>query len=118
MNGRLMELLLKSEVEKLSEENKRLYKFIVKNEDLLAQQAETADQFRKLLVEKSPYILASYHFHIPFAKVFQLMNEIEAELNLRLEARCKQVKWIDMTDRFFKTSNGKSDKKVFLFLIQ
>lgn len=116
MNGRLMEFLLKSEVEKLSEENKRLYKFIVENEDLLAQQADTADQFRKLLVEQSPYILASRYFDIPFAKVFQQMNEIENELNIRVEKRCKQAKWIDMTDRFTNTSIGKREKKLFLFI--
>lgn len=116
MNGRLIELFLKSEVEKLSEENKRLYKFIVKNEDLLAQQADTADQFRELLVEQSPYILASRFFDIPYAKVFQQMNEIESELHIRVEKRFKQIKWIDMTDRFFKNSIGVSDKKMFLFL--
>ena len=116
MNGRLMEFLLKSEVEKLSEENKRLYKFIVENEDLLAQQADTADQFRKLLVEQSPYMLASRYFDIPFAKVFQQMNAIENELNTRVEKRCEQAKWIDMTDRFPNTSIGKREKKVYLFI--
>lgn len=116
MNERLIELFLKSEVEKLPEKNKRLYKFIVKNEDLLAQQAETADQFRGLLVEKSPYILASRYFDIPFAKVFLQMNEIEHELNTRVEKRCQQAKWIDMTDRMFINSIGESDKKMFLFI--
>ena len=116
MNGRLMELLLKSEVEKLSEENKRLYKFIVENEDLLAQQADTADQFRELLIEQSPYLLASHYFGIPFATVFLQMNEIETELNIRLEKRCEQAKWIDMTERFFKNSIGESEKKMFLFM--
>ena len=116
MNGRLMEFLLKSEVEKLSEENKRLYKFIVENEDLLAQQADTADQFRELLVEQSPYLQASHYFGIPFAKIFQQMNEIETELNIRVEKRCEQAKWIDMTDRFFKNSIGANEKKIFLFM--
>ncbi|MDX1770567.1 MAG: hypothetical protein R3328_03445 [Planococcaceae bacterium] len=116
LNGRLIELFLKSEVEKLSEENKRLYKFIVKNEDLLAQRAETADQFRKLLVEKSPYILASRYFDIPFAQVFLQMSEIENELNIRVEKRCQQAKWIDMTDRMFKNSIGESHKKMFFFI--
>ena len=116
MNGRLMEFLFKSEVEKLSEEKKSLYKFIVKNEDLLAQQADTADQFRRLLVDQSPYRLASRYFEIPFAKVFQQMNEIETELNIRVEKRCEQAKWIDMTDRFSNTSIGKREKKVFLFI--
>jgi len=116
MNGRLIEFLLKSEVEKLSEENKKLYKFIVENEDILAQQADTADQFRKLLVEQSPYLLASRYFDIPFAKIFQQMNEIENELNIRVEKRCEQVKWIDMTNQFTNTSVGKREKKVFLFI--
>lgn len=116
MNGRLMEFLLKSEVEKLSEEKKSLYKFIVENEDVLAEKADTVDQFHQLLVQQSPYKLASRYFNIPYFTIFQKMNEIETELNINVEKRYEQSKWIDMTDHFFKNSIDESDKKLFLFL--
>ena len=116
MNERLLEFLLKSEVEKLSEEKKSLYKFIVENEDLLAQQADTVNQFHQLLVHQSPYKLASRYFNIPYSIVFQLMNEIETELNINVEKRYEQSKWIDMTDRFSHRSIGAGERKVFLFI--
>lgn len=116
MNERLMEFLLRSEVEKLSQEKKKLYKFIIKHEDLLAQQAETADQFRHLLVVHSPYSLASRYFELPVEKVMQTMNNIEAELNERIEQRCSKVEWIDYTDHFIQNAGTSDDKRVYLFV--
>lgn len=116
MNERLMEFLLRSEVEKLSAEKRKLYKFIIKHEDLLAQQAETADQFRHLLVVHSPYELAGRYFDLPVVKVMQAMEKIESELNDRIEQRCSRVKWIDYTDHFSQIAGDSGDKRVFLFL--
>lgn len=116
MNERLMEFLLRSEVEKLTQEKKKLYKFIIKHEDLLAGQAETADQFRHLLVVHSPYELAGRYFDVPVEKVMQAMDKIEAELNEKIEQRCSRVKWIDYTDHFPQTAGALDDKRVYLFV--
>lgn len=116
MNDQLMEFLLRSEVAKLPEEKKRLYQFIVDAEDSLAQQADNADEFHQLLVKHSPYNLAVRHFKLSYKKVAQLMNDIEAELNKKIEIRCKKVEWIDYTDQFVKLSAGDNRKQVFLFI--
>lgn len=116
MNDRLMEFLLKSEVAKLPEEKKRLYQFIVDTEDSLAQRADTADEFHRLMVKHSPYDLASRYFKIPFEKVAELMNDLEAELNEKIEIRYKKVKWIDYTDQFIGPAAGDNRKQVFLLI--
>lgn len=116
MNGRLMEFLLRSEVAKLPQEKKHLYQFIVDAEDSLAQQANTADEFRQFLVKHSPYDLATRHFKLPYKKIAQLMNDIEAELNEKIEIRYKKVKWIDYTKQFTGVAEVNCRKKVFLFI--
>lgn len=116
MNEKLMDFLLRSEVGKIAEEKRKLYQFIVDEEDQLALRADTADQFLQLLASHSPYELASYHFNLPSEKVFRLMNKIEAELNERIQARYKKVKWIDYTDYKKQTDYGYCKKYVFLFV--
>ncbi|HSI66865.1 MAG TPA: hypothetical protein VK947_05580 [Planococcus sp. (in: firmicutes)] len=116
MNERLMEFLLRSEVEKLSQEKKKLYKFIIKHEDLLAKQAETADQFRHLLVVHSPYELAGRYLDMPVRQVMKEMEGIETELNERIEQRCSRVEWIDYTEHFSQTAGASDDKRVYLFV--
>ena len=116
MNDRLMEFLLRSEVAKLPQEKKRLYQFIVNAEDSLAQQADTADEFRRFLVKHSPYDLATHHFKLPYKKIAQLMDDIEVELNEKIETRYKKVKWIDYTDQFTGLAVGDNRKQVFLFI--
>ena len=116
MNERLMESLLRSEVKKLSEEQRSLYQFVVKMEDSLAQRADTADHFLSLLVKYSPYELASRHFGLSIKKVVRLMNDIEVELNKKVEIRCARSKWIDYTDRLQQPNAGEGEKQVFLFI--
>ena len=61
MNDKLMEFLLRSEMSKLTDEKRQVYQFIVTEEDLLAEKAETADQLLQLLT-KFPYRRASRQF--------------------------------------------------------
>ena len=68
MNERLMVSLLRSEVKKLSKEQRSLYQFVIKIEDSLAQSANTEDHFLSLLVKYSPYELASRHFGLSIEK--------------------------------------------------
>lgn len=116
MNERLMESLLRSEVKKLSEEKRSLYQFVVEIEDCLAHSADTANHFLSLLVEYSPYELASRHFDLPIKKVVRLMNDIEVELNKKVEIRCARSKWIDYTDRLQQTADEDEDKQLFLLI--
>ncbi|PUB14038.1 hypothetical protein [Paenisporosarcina sp. OV554] len=116
MNEKLMGFLLRSEIGKIAEEKRKLYQFIVDEENQLALRADTADQFLQLLATHSPYELASYHFNLPSEKVFRLMNKIEAELNERIQARYKKVKWIDYTNHSKQTNFGDHKKYVFLFV--
>lgn len=116
MNEKLNDFLLRSEVGKLSEEKKRLYEFIVNEEDQLAQKANTANHFLQLLEVHSPYEHAARHFNLPFEKVFHLMNRIEEELSERIEKRYKKVMWVDYTDYRKHQKNLNQKKYVFLFV--
>lgn len=116
MNERLMESLLRSEVKKLSEKKRSLYQFVIKIEDSLAQSANTADHFLSLLVEYSPYELAGHQFDLPIKEVVRLMNDIEEELNKKIEIRCARSKWIDYTDRLQQTNDEEGEKQLFLFI--
>ncbi|MBF6633457.1 MAG: hypothetical protein ITG06_05185 [Planococcus sp. (in: Bacteria)] len=116
MNERLMEFLLRSEVAKLSEKKRRLYQFVIDSEDSLAQKANTADEFRQLLVQHSPYDLAAKRFNLSYDQLLQSMNDIETELNEKISIRCKKVKWIDYSNAFSQSSNKDDNKRVFLFL--
>jgi hypothetical protein len=116
MNDKLMEFLFRDEVSKLADEKRQVYQFIVNEEDWLAEKAETANQLLQLLIKHSPHRLAAGHFNMSFEEVTRFMQEIETEINERIEARCKKVKWIDYTDNM-KQSNARNRKKyVFLFV--
>ena len=116
MNERLMESLLRSEVKKLSEVQRSLYQFVVEIEDCLAQSADTVDHFLSLLVKYSPYELASRHFGLSIEKVVRLINDIEVELNNKVEIRCASSRWIDYTYRLQQPNAGEGEKQVFLFI--
>ena len=116
MNDRFMEFLLRSEVDKLPQEKKQLYQFIINAEDCLAQEADTADEFHRLMGKHSPYNLASRHFKMSFKKIALVMNDIEAELNEKIESRYKNAEWIDYTDQFTGLAEGHNRKQVFLFI--
>jgi hypothetical protein len=116
MNDKLMEFLLRNEVSKLTDEKRRVYQFIVKEEDLLAEKAKTADQLLQLLTKHSPYRLAARHFNMSFEEITRFMQEIEEEISERIEVRCKRMKWIDYTENV-KQSNARGKKKqLFLFI--
>jgi len=116
MNEKLLEFLLRSEIGKIAEEKRKLYQFIVNEEDQLAKRAATADQFLRLLATHSPYELAAFHFNLPSEKVFLLMNKIEEELNERIQARYNKSKWVDYTDYSQHTSFEGCKKYVFKFV--
>ncbi|MFB5283637.1 hypothetical protein [Peribacillus sp. Hz7] len=116
MNDKLMEFLLRDEVSKLTDEKRKVYQFIVKEEDLLAEKAETADQLLQLLTKHSPYRLAARHFNMSVEEITRFMQEIEAEISERMEVRYKKVKWIDYTKKV-KQSNARDSKKhLYLFI--
>ena len=116
MNDKLMEFLFRDEVRKLADDKRQVYQFIMNEEDCLAEKAETADQLLRLLTKYSPHRLAARHFNMSCEEVTRFMQEIEAEISERMEARCKKVKWIDFTENM-KLSNARDSKKqVFLFI--
>lgn len=116
MNEKLVEFLLRSEVRKLSEEKRRLYEFIVKEEDQLAQIASTANHFLQLLEVQSPYEHAAHHFNLPIERVFHLMTRIEDELSEKIEKRYEKVMWVDYTNYTSHQQNLNQNKFVFLFI--
>jgi len=116
MNEKLNEFLLRSEVRKLSEEKRRLYEFIVKEEDQLAQKANTANHFLQLLEVHSPYEHAAYRFNLPIERIFHLMTTIEDELSEKIEKRYEKVMWVDYTNYSHHQQNGNQKKYVFLFV--
>ncbi|MFE4142055.1 hypothetical protein ACFX4I_09250 [Peribacillus sp. YIM B13472] len=115
MNERLMEFLLRDEVTRLSGVKKQVYEFIVNEEDYLASKADTVDQFMRLLVKHSPPRLAARHFNMPYGEIIRFMNEIEDELNERLEERYKKVKWMDYTEKDQKAF-VEYHRKLYLFV--
>ncbi|MFC5592103.1 hypothetical protein ACFPRA_24815 [Sporosarcina soli] len=116
MHERLRASLLRSEVKKLSEEKRSLYQFVIELEDSLVEIAETADHFLSLLAEKSPYEHASQHFGLPVIKVIRLINDIEVELNEKVDRRYKRSKWIDYTDQLKQIGAVEGEKQLFLFI--
>lgn len=116
MNERLMDFLWRSEVAKLPEKKRRLYEFIIEAENSLAETAETAEEFCRLLLADSPVNLAVQHFHLPYERVVSTIMEIEEELNRKIALRSKKVKWIDFSEGYecFPVSDG--TKKLFLFM--
>lgn len=115
MNDGMIAYLLKSEVAKLGEEQRQLYRFIIELEDALAEQAATVEEFRHLLVLHSPFEQAAYRFNRSFKEISAMMQQIEAELGDKIEARRERAKWLDYTDRF-AGEVGQEDKQVFLFI--
>ncbi|MCG7337197.1 hypothetical protein MHZ95_18230 [Sporosarcina sp. ACRSM] len=116
MNEWLRASLLRSEVKKLSEGKRRLYQFVIELEDALVESAKTADHFLGLLEEKSPYERASQHFGLPVIKVIRLINDIEVELNEKVERRYERTKWIDYTDHLQQIDAVGGEKQLFLFI--
>ena len=115
MNERLMEFLLRDEVSRLTGMKRQVYEFIVYEEDYLASKADTVDQFMRLLVKHSPPRLAARHFNVPYEEIIRFMREIEEELHMKLEERCKKVKWMDFTEKNQQTFED-YHKKVYLFV--
>ena len=111
MNDRLVDFLLRDEISRLEDKKKQVYEFIVKEEDCLALEAETADQFIQLLMKHSPLRLAAKHFGLDSTEIFRMMWDIELELTDRLEERYKKVQWFDFSD---KTVDPK--RKLYLFM--
>lgn len=116
MNERLMDFLWRSEVARLPEEKRNLYQFIVKEEDLLVEEAVTVEEFRSLIIKKSPVDLAVDHFQLPYTSIVKTLMEVEAELDERISVRCNGVKWIDFTDKAFKNTSNDGSKQLFLFI--
>ncbi|ANU23504.1 hypothetical protein [Planococcus donghaensis] len=116
MNERIMEFLWRSEVAKLPEEKKRLYRFIVEQEDMLAEKAVTVEDFYSLLIKQSPVDLAVAQFRLPYNRIVKLMLEIEVELEQKISKRYKTVKWIDFTNHSIESTNSGENKLLFLFV--
>lgn len=115
MNDGMIAYLLKSEVAKLGEEQRQLYRFIIELEDALAEQADTVEEFRRLLVLHSPFEQAAYRFNRSLKEIATMMQQIEAELGDKIEARRERAKWLDYTERFAGEA-GQEDKQLFLFI--
>ena len=111
MNDRLVGFLLRDEISRLEGRKKQIYEFIVKEEDFLALEAETADQFIKLLIKHSPVRLAANHFGMDYTEILRMMWDIEMELTDRLEERYKKIQWFDFSDK-----SQDASRRLFLFM--
>lgn len=118
MNENLLEILTRKIIASLSLERRQLYEFIVEAEDELAQQAKTSEDFLALLAENCPYMQAAKHFNRPYVETINLMNDIEKEIDEKLQQKAKKVKWIDCTDLLSKKREETSRKSLlYLFVI-
>ncbi|WP_422124540.1 hypothetical protein DHX103_06890 [Planococcus sp. X10-3] len=114
MNERLMDFLLKSEIARLPEEERKLYQFVTEAEDSLAEKAATVDEFYSLVLADSPVNAAMNYFQWPYDKVVAMLMDVEVELDWKIKQRNKRVKWIE-----FKTKRdaiAAENKKLFLFI--
>lgn len=116
MNDRLMDFLWRSEVGRLPEEKRRFYEFIIEAENSLAEKAETADEFCRLLLADSPVNLAMEHFGCPYDKVVQMIMKIEEELNQKIALRSKNVKWIEFSGKNGSLPIAEKGRQLFLFI--
>ncbi|MBT2570751.1 hypothetical protein [Planococcus sp. ISL-110] len=116
MNERLIDFLWKSEVARLPLERRRLYEFVIKAEDALAEKAETADEFCKLLLADSPVNAAMNRFQWPYEKVVFTIMETEEELHQKVEHRLKKVKWIDYSGSIKSITANNNGEYLFLFI--
>ncbi|MBU7592341.1 hypothetical protein [Metabacillus halosaccharovorans] len=112
MNDKIMEVFAKSIIASLPREKRKLYQFIEGVEDSLAQQSKTKEQFLTLLKEQSPHHQAANHFQMTIDETVNLMQQIEDEINFKLEDKLRRYKWIDYTDQIF--ANNEGDKKYYL----
>lgn len=118
MSEHLLEILTRNIVSSLSTERRQLYQFIVHLEDELAQQADTSDHFLSLLVKHAPHEQAAKRFNLPYGEVIKLMQEVENEIDEKLQLKIKKVKWIDCTEIIAKKREKTSRKtSLYLFVI-
>ncbi|TDL80270.1 hypothetical protein [Peribacillus frigoritolerans] len=99
MNSTLLGLLTKQILAALPSEKRELYQFIEHAEEKLAQKAKSKDQFIYLLVRHSPYKQAAEHFCMTYDQTARLMQEIEHEVNTKLESQIRNIKWVDYTKK-------------------
>jgi hypothetical protein len=97
VNEKMMEVFARDIIASLPINKRMLYQFIEGVEDHLAQQAETKEQFLKLLKEKSPHHQAANRFGMTIYETVALMHEIEDEISEKLERKLDRYKWIDYT---------------------
>lgn len=116
MNERLLDFLRKSEVNRLSEEKRKLYNFITEAEDALAEKAATVDEFFSLVLADSPINLAMNHFQLPYDQVVSLLADIEEELNVKIKRRSEKVKWIDFSEKHNPETGSERKNRLFLFI--
>ncbi len=116
MNERLLDFLRKSEVNRLPEEKRKLYQFIIEAEDALAEKAATVDEFFNFVLADSPINMAATHFQMPYDRVVKMLSKIEDELHVKIEHRSRQVKWIDFSEKQNSNKAGEYPTQLFLFI--
>lgn len=117
MNEHLMNIFTCEIIARLPRTKRNVYEYIESMEDQLASQCETKEQFLTLLAEKSPYQLAADRFHMSLQEMYELMKEIEDEINSRLDLKIEKHRWIDYTYKVLKNHDGSNqNKKFFLFV--
>lgn len=109
-----MNIFVRDIISGLPIQKKSVYQYIESMEDRLASQCETKEEFLNLLVEKSPYHQAATHFHMSADEMYELMKEIEDEINSRLDMKIERCRWLDYTDKL--QDELKPNMRLFLFV--
>ncbi len=117
MNDKMMEVFTRSIVASLPKKRKRVYQFIEKLEDQLAQQSKTKEHFLTLLKEHSPHHQAASRFHLTIDETVRLMHDIEDEISEKLEMKLQKYKWIDYTEKVNEIQDDHSNKKQYYLVI-
>jgi 5'-deoxynucleotidase YfbR-like HD superfamily hydrolase len=115
MNEKLMEIFTRDIIASLPKAKRRIYQFIENEEDRLAQICETKEQFLNLLKDHSPHQHAANRFNMAIGDLYNLMHEIENEINMKLDSKIQGQKWIDCTEKMSSIQND-TDKNLLYFL--
>lgn len=117
MNGYLMEILAREIVQALPPLKREMYQYVVRQEDELARQASTSDEFMSLLIKHAPHRQAADYFRLTFGEFMAEMREIEKEIERQLNRKLQQVKWVDCTDVMQGGEPGLYETKYFYFSV-
>lgn len=113
MSDYLLNILTDHIISTLPQKQRDLYNYVIKMEDDMAEEVDSAGEFITRLKIESPHKLAADHFELTLFELLQVMKEIEEEVARQLPSKMDAVKFIDCTDSIHADLNVKKDQKLY-----